>query len=98
MLQYFSIVIEVLIAILGLLIVFKKKKSYGWGIFLTFFIYAFYDSAKLINWHISLKILYTLFFIGTASAFWTVFNIYKEGKKKVSVQKLKKTKLKRRKK
>ena len=79
--QYFSIVIEFLIAVMGLMIVFKKKKIYGWGIFATFGIYVFYDFAKLLNWNISSNILYGLFFIATLSAWWAVFKIYKGGKK-----------------
>ena len=42
-LQYISIVIEAIVAILGLLIVFNKKKKYGYGIFITFAIYVIYD-------------------------------------------------------
>jgi len=80
--QYISILIEVLIAILGLLIVFKRKKIYGWGIFLTFGIYVFYDFAGAMNWNILSNILYGSFFIATISALWAVFSIYKEGRKR----------------
>lgn len=80
--QYISILIELLISILGFLIVFKKKKIYGWGIFLTFGIYVFYDFAKLMSWSISDNILYGSFFIATISALWAVFSIYKEKGKK----------------
>ncbi len=83
MLHYFSIVIELLISILGLLIVFKRKKIYGWGIALTFLIYVFYDSAKIMDWRIPSNLLYSLFFIGTISALLAVFSIYREGKKKM---------------
>ena len=79
--QYVSIVIEFLIALMGLLIVFKKKKIYGWGIFLTFAIYVFYDFAKLASWNISQDILYASFFVATVSAFWAVFKIFMEKKK-----------------
>jgi hypothetical protein len=80
--QYVSIIIELAISILGLLIVFQKKKIYGWGIFLTFLIYVFYDFARVVNWSSSPNLLYGSFFIATVSAFWFVFNVYKEGKKK----------------
>jgi len=79
--QYLSIAIELLISLMGLLIVFKKKKNYGWGIFLTFGIYVFYDFAKLANWNISQNVLYVSFFIATISALWAVYKIYKEKKK-----------------
>ena len=79
--QYISIFIEALIVILGLLIVFKKKKIYGWGIFLTFLIYVFYDSAKLMNWSIPEWILIASFLLASVSALLSVWTIYKEKKK-----------------
>ena len=48
-LQYLSIAVEALIAVLGLLIALPKKKAYGWGLFLTFTIYVFYDLSRLIS-------------------------------------------------
>ena len=81
-LQYISIFIEALIAILGVLIVFKRKKIYGWGIFLTFGIYMIYDLAKMNVFIIFDAYLYWLFFIATISALWAVFSIYREGRKK----------------
>jgi len=80
--QYVSIFIEVLIAVLGLLIVFQKKKIYGWGIFLTFAIYIIYDLAKLNVFIIFDAYLYLLFFIASISALWAVFEIYRGGKKR----------------
>lgn len=80
--QYVSIIIEILIAIMGLLIAIKKKKILGWGIFATFGIYVFYDFARLMAWNISNAVLYSLFFIATVSAWWAVYQIYKGGKKK----------------
>ncbi len=80
--QYVSIVIEAFIAILGLLITLQKKRTYGWGIFLTFGIYVFYDFAGLINLNVSSNILYGSFFVATVSALWAVFSIYKEGRKR----------------
>lgn len=80
--QYISIFIELVIAILGLLIVFKKNKIYGLGIFATFGIYVFYDFAKLMRWNISDNILYGSFFVATLSALWAVISIYLEKKRK----------------
>ena len=76
-LQYISVGIEVLIAVIGILIGIKKK-SYGWFIFLTFAIYVFYDLAWLIPLDISETILYPVFFIGTLSIFTAVVLIYRE--------------------
>ena len=80
-LQYLSILIEVVLAIMGLLIVFQKKKIYGYGIFLTFAIYVLYDLANLLNYSISRDLLVGLFFIGSLSALWAVFMIYNQKKK-----------------
>jgi len=76
-LQYISIFIEALIAVLGILIAVKKKRIYGWGIFLTFGIYVFYDLAKLIPLNIPQNILYPIFFVGTLSILWAVWEVYK---------------------
>jgi hypothetical protein len=81
-LQYISIVIEALIAMLGIMIALQKKKTYGWGIFLTFGIYVFYDFARLISLNISSNILYWSFFVATVSALWAVVSIYMGGRKR----------------
>lgn len=82
LLQYISIGIETVIAVLGLLILFQKKKIYGFGIFLTFTIYVFYDFAKLISIKINNNILYASFFIATLSILLAICLIYKESNKK----------------
>jgi hypothetical protein len=81
LIQYISITIEFLIAVMGLLIVFQRKKIYGWGIFVTFGIYVFYDLVRLMDIQLSNELMYGLFFIATASAFWAVSRIY-SGRKK----------------
>jgi hypothetical protein len=77
-LQYLSILIEVIVAILGLLIVFKKKKNYGYGIFLTFAIYVFYDLAKFMNYSISEDILAVLFLIASVSMLWVTWDLFSD--------------------
>jgi hypothetical protein len=74
--QYLSIAIEVVIALIGLAMVLKKKKSYGWAFFFTFLAYAFYDTAKLMAWKISYSLLYILFFMATLSVLWAVISVY----------------------
>ena len=81
-LQNISIAVEASIAVLGILIALRRKKIYGWGIFMTFFIYGVYDFAKLTNLSVSEIILEGSFFIATISALWVVYSIYKEGRKK----------------
>ena len=75
-LQYVSIAIEAVIALIGLAMVLKKKKSYGWAFFFTFVAYAFYDTSKLMTWKISYSLLYILFFMATVSALWAVISVY----------------------
>jgi len=75
-LQYISILIEAIVAIFGLAMV-AKKKIYGWGFFITFGIYVFYDLVKLVNWSIPVNLMYVLFFIATLSALFTVWMVYK---------------------
>lgn len=81
-LQYISVFIEVAIAIFGFLIATRKKKSYGYGILLTFVIYAFYDLSRLADLKISNNFLYSLFFIATLSALWFVYSLYTEKSRK----------------
>jgi hypothetical protein len=81
-LQFASIIIELIIAALGLIMVFKKKKKYGWWIFLTFAIYIIYDVANIGGWVINQDLLYALFFIASISALVFVIVIYREKKNK----------------
>ena len=81
-LQYASIIIEVFVALIGLTIFIKKRKSYGLGIFTTFFVYVFYDLSKLNNYQVSIEGLYFVFFIASLSILLSVWMIYKENNKK----------------
>ena len=77
-LQYVAILLESAVAATGLLIAVRKKRFFGYGIFLTFVIYVFYDLAKLIPLEISDVTLYPLFFVATLSILWTTLLIYLE--------------------
>ena len=76
-LQYVSILIELSIAILGIMMIIKKK-SYGWFFLITFGIYVFYDFIKLNNMLINLDVLYISFFIATLSALILTWKVYKK--------------------
>lgn len=80
-LQYVSIAIEVIIAIIGLLLLLKKK-IYGIGILITFGIYVFYDLAKHLDYNISSDILYLVFLIASISMLFAAYKIYSEIKTK----------------
>lgn len=76
-LQYVSILIELVIALLGIAMIYKKK-YYGWFFLITFGIYVFYDFAKLNSISINLDILYVSFFIATLSALTLAWKVYKK--------------------
>ena len=77
-LQYVSITMECVIAATGLFIAVRKKRVFGYGIFLTFIIYVFYDLAKLMQLEVSDYTLYPVFFVATMSILWATLLIYTE--------------------
>ena len=76
--HYISIVLEAVIVIISLLAAIIKKRDYCYGFALTFAIYVFYDTVKLMNINTFDYIIYPAFFIATVSALWAVWMIYKE--------------------
>ncbi len=76
-LQIISIILEVVIAVMGIMIAVRNKKSYGWFITLTFVIYTFYDIVNYLGLIVPENILYGIFFVATISIFWAVFSILK---------------------
>ena len=79
-LQYFAIIIEGSVAVTGLLIAVRKKRFFGYGIFLAFMIYVFYDLAKLIPLEVSEITIYPIIIVATLSVLWSMIRIYKEKK------------------
>jgi hypothetical protein len=77
-LQYTAIMFEGAIAATGLFLAIGKKRSFGYGIFLTFAIYVFYDSARLVPLEVSNSTLYPIFFVATLSILWAVIMLYRE--------------------
>ena len=71
-----SILLEAVVAVLGVMIATSKKKTYGWGIALTFALYVVYDLANFLK--LNTPGLYAIFFIATASILWTVWQLYKD--------------------
>jgi len=75
-LQWISILFELVIALLGIAMIYKKNKK-GWLFLITFGIYVFYDFIKLNGSSVNLNVLYISFFIATLSALilaWKVYN------------------------
>jgi hypothetical protein len=78
LLHLLSILLEVVVAALGVMLAISKKKIYGWCIAVTFALYVIYDLANLLAWNISLDTLYMIFFVATISILWAVWNIFLE--------------------
>lgn len=76
-LQYISILIELAIAVLGILMIVRKK-IYGWCFLITFGIYVFYDFIKLRGMAINTDVLYFSFFIATVSALFLAWGVYRK--------------------
>ena len=77
-LQFLSIILEALIAVLFGLAA-QKNKSYLYGLALTFGVYVYYDLSKLLAWYVSGNFLSIIFFVATLSALWSAWGIYKRG-------------------
>ena len=78
LLHLLSILLEAVVAALGMMLAIHKKKMYGWCIAITFVLYVIYDLANLLAWNISQDTLYTIFFVATLSILWAVWNIFLE--------------------
>jgi hypothetical protein len=77
-LHLFSILLEAVVAALGVMLAISKKKMYGWCIAVTFVLYVVYDLANLMALNISEDTLYMIFFVATLSILWAVWNIFLE--------------------
>jgi hypothetical protein len=73
-----SILLEMVVAALGIALAIRKKKKYGWFIALTFILYIFYDLANLFPLTVSKDFLSFIFFAATASILWAIWNIFLE--------------------
>jgi hypothetical protein len=78
LLHLLTILLEAVVAALGVMLAISKKKMYGWCIAVTFVLYVVYDLANLLAWNISLDTLYMIFFVATISILWAVWNIFLE--------------------
>ena len=78
LLHLLSILLEAVVAALGIMLAIGKKKIYGWCIALTFVLYVVYDLANLLALNISQDTLYMIFFVATLSILWAVWNIFLE--------------------
>ncbi|MEI6890137.1 MAG: hypothetical protein ACOYM0_12070 [Bacteroidales bacterium] len=75
--QNISILLELAVAILGLLIWLQKKKSYGALIFLTFLLYMVYDGCRLWTLEVPEFLLRIIFSLASFSILIAVWKLYK---------------------
>jgi len=76
-LQNISILFELAVAILGLLILLQKKKSYGSLIFVTFLLYMVYDASRLWDLAVPELVMRIIFAVASLSILIAVWKIYK---------------------
>jgi hypothetical protein len=72
-----SLLLEFSVVIIGLLLVIRKRRSYGWLIALTFAIYVFYDLVRFFGVELNAILLSTLFLVASVSIVWAMLRIYK---------------------
>jgi len=75
LLHILSVALEFVVFILGLKMVFEKKRYLGVPIAITFGIYVFYDLAKGLGWGLPRDFLDTIFFMATLSALYVVWHL-----------------------
>lgn len=78
LLQILSIGIEILAVFVGLAIVIRKKKVYGWLISLTFALYIFFDLSRIYWPGISPDLHSLAFLIASIAIVLTLWLIYRE--------------------
>ncbi len=76
-LQTLSIIIEMAVAILGLLLWLQHRKIIGAYVFITFSVYVFYDLVKLWGLCVPELLLRILFAIASISALIAVWKLYR---------------------
>jgi hypothetical protein len=74
MIPVVSIILEALIAVLALVIAFRKR-PYMIGLAVTFGIYVYYDMARYYKWEIAESWLSVVFLIATLSALVSMIGI-----------------------
>ncbi len=72
-----SIILEAIIVILCLMTVRSKKKNYIIGLAITFAIYVFYDSVRLLNISVNPLLKEGSFLLATIFALWAIWKMYK---------------------
>ena len=75
-LQFFSIALEAVIAVIFILIAIRGR-FFMFGLALTFAIYVGYDLARQFAWDVSQPILISGFFVATMSALYSAVKLYR---------------------
>ena len=75
--QFLSVALEAIIAVLFLLAAMERKYLYGFV--LTFAIYVWYDLARFLSWNISSDVSSIVFLVGTLAALYSVWSLFRKG-------------------
>lgn len=75
-LQFFSIALEAIIALIFLLIALRGR-AFMFGLALTFSIYVVYDLARQFAWDVPQPVLVIGFLVATLSALYTAVKLYR---------------------
>ena len=75
--QFLSVALEAIIAVLCLLAAMERKYLYGFV--LTFAIYVWYDLARFLSWNISSDVSSIVFLVGTLAALYSVWSLFRKG-------------------
>lgn len=78
--NYISILLELVVVFFSLKIAIVKKEAYGWALAVTFIIYTLYDLTRVANW--LMHVLYSVngVLAASISAVVAVYLIYKKEK------------------
>ena len=77
-LQLIATLIEIVIAVAAVLIATQKKKTYGWFIALTFFLFVVFDLGRIFAFDVSAELHSLILLIACASMLYAVWLIYNE--------------------
>ncbi|MGD0079623.1 MAG: hypothetical protein ABSB80_03130 [Methanoregula sp.] len=77
-LQLIATLIEIVIAVVGVLIATQKKKTYGWFIALTFALFMVFDLARILALDIPADVYSLILLVACLSMLYAMWLVWKE--------------------
>jgi hypothetical protein len=75
-LQIIAVVLEAAVAVIAVLIATKKKKAFGWGIAITFWLFVLFDIFRIFNLPMPESFHAFIFLVACASMVYAIWLIY----------------------